>query len=84
MSFPVEKQKTKTKTKTKKQVNKKKTLHAFFISNTRLKFKNQAKAKQHFETELWLFENESVSSSMLASKTNLRYSKNCAKSKCLL
>ena len=42
--------------------------------------KNQAKAKQHTEAEFLLFENYSLSSSMLSSKTNIRYSKkNCKK-----
>ena len=37
--------------------------------NTKLKLaKNEAKAKQHPETELLLFENYSLSSSMLSSK----------------
>ena len=41
-----------------------------------LKFtKNQAKAKQHLEAELLLFENISISSSMLSSKNNWRNSK---------
>ena len=61
----------------------------FFICNTSksstwLKLaKNQAKAKQHPETELMLIENYSNSSFMLSPKTNMRYSKKCAKSKCL-
>ena len=55
-----------------------------FISNARLKLaKNQAKTKQHPETEILLFENYSLSSSMLSSKTNLRCSKKCAKNKCV-
>ena len=55
--------------------------HAFFISNTfisntRLKLtKNQAKSKQHPEAKLLLFENYSLSSSMLSSKNNWRFSK---------
>ena len=54
-----------------------------FISNTRLKLaKYQAKAKQHSETELLLFEIYTLSSFMLSSKTNMRYSKKCAKNKC--
>ena len=54
----------------------------FFISNTRLKLaKNQTKGKQHLEAELALFENYSLSSSMLSSKTNMRYSKKFAKNK---
>ena len=57
-------------------------IHAFFISNTRLKLaKNQAKAKQQPETKLLRFENYSLSSSMLSCKTNLRFSKKCAKNK---
>ena len=55
-----------------------------FISNSRLKLaKNQAKAKQHPEVELLLFENYSLSSYILSSKTNLRYRKKCAKNKCV-
>ena len=45
--------------------------------------KNQAKAKQHLEVEFLSFENYSLSTSMFSSKTNLRYSKKCAKSKCI-
>ena len=46
------------------------------MSNTRVKLaKNQAKAKQQPEAELLLFENYSLSSFMLPSKTNLKYSK---------
>ena len=53
-----------------------------FISKTRLKLtENQAKAKQHPETERLLFENYSLSSSMLSSKAYMRYSKKCAKNK---
>ena len=40
--------------------------------------KNQAKAEQHHETELLLIENYSLSSFILSSKTNMRYSKKCA------
>ena len=40
------------------------------------------KAKQHSETELLLCQNYSFSSPMLSSKTNMRYSKKCAKNKC--
>ena len=51
--------------------------------NARLKLaKNQAKAKQHPEAELLLFENFSLSSSTLSSKNNRRYSKKCTKNKC--
>ena len=47
-------------------------VHAFFISDTRLKFaKYQAKAKQHPEAKLFLFENYSLSSFMLSSKTKI-------------
>ena len=53
-------------------------LSCFFISNTRLKLaKNKLKAKQ----QLILFENYSISSSMLSSKTNIRYSKKRIKNK---
>ena len=38
--------------------------------------KNQAKAKQHLEVELLLFENFSLPSSTLSSKHNKWYSKN--------
>ena len=41
--------------------------------------KNQAKAKQHPEAELLLFENYSHSSSTLSSKNNRTYSKKLAK-----
>ena len=51
----------------------------FFISNT----KSQAKAKQHIEVEFLPFENYSLSTSLFSSKSNLRYSKKCAKSKCI-
>ena len=45
--------------------------------------KNKAKAKQQPQIELMLFENYPLSSSMLSSKTNFRYSKKCAKNKCI-
>ena len=49
-----------------------------FISNARLALaKNQA--KQHPEDEILLFENHSLSSSMLSSKIDSRYSKKCRK-----
>ena len=38
--------------------------------------KIQTKAKQHSEAEILLFENYSLSSSMLSSKNNRRHSKN--------
>ena len=51
-----------------------------FISNTRLKLaKNWAKAKQHPETKLLLFENYLLSSSTLLSKSNRVYSEKRAK-----
>ena len=37
--------------------------------------KNQEKARQHPEAELFLFENDLLSSSMLSAKSNKRYSK---------
>ena len=37
--------------------------------------RNPAKARQHLEAELLLFENYSLSSYMLSSKNNRRYSK---------
>ena len=53
-----------------------------FISNAKLKSsKNQAKAKRHSKAELLLFENYSLSSSTLSSKSNRRYSKRCTKNK---
>ena len=60
-------------------------MNAFFISTTfvgnrRPKLaKNQAKAKQHSEAELLLFENNPHSSSKLSSKNNRTYSKKCTK-----
>ena len=54
------------------------------MSSTWLKLtKNQANAKQHPEAELLLFENYLSSLSMASSKTNMRYSKICAKSRCV-
>ena len=52
-----------------------------FISNARLKLakKNQARAKEHRETILFLCENYSLSSSTLSSKNNRWYSKKCTK-----
>ena len=53
-----------------------------FISNARLILvKNQAKAKQHPEVELLVFENYLLFSSTLSFKNNRRYSKKCAKNK---
>ena len=43
--------------------------------------KNQAKAKQHPEAKLLLFENYSLSSFKLSYKNNRRYSKTCKKGK---
>ena len=55
-----------------------------FISNTRLKLaKYRAKVKQHPEAGFLLFANFSLSSAMLSSKSNMRYSKKCAKNKCI-
>ena len=60
-------------------------LHTFFISNTfvsntYLKLtKNQVKAKQHPNAELWLFENYYLSSTTLSSKYNTTYFKECVK-----
>ena len=48
-----------------------------FLSNPRLKLSYQAKAKQHPEAELLVFENYSLPWSRLSSKTNLKYSKKC-------
>ena len=43
----------------------------FFVNNTSLKLvKNQAKAKQHPQAEVLLFENYSLSSSILSSKNS--------------
>ena len=44
--------------------------------------KNQVKAKQYPEAELLLFENYTLSSYLLSSKTSMRYSKKCAKNSC--
>ena len=53
-----------------------------FISNAWLKLvKIQAKAKQHSETELLLFENYLLVSSTLSTKNNRKYSKICTKNK---
>ena len=41
--------------------------------------KDQEKAKQHPEAELLLLRNYSLSSSLLSSKNNKRYSETCAK-----
>ena len=50
------------------------------INNAKLKLaKNQAKAKQHPEAELLLFENYSLLSSKLSSKNSRRYSKKYTK-----
>ena len=46
-------------------------------------FYKQDFCKQQPETELLLFENYSLSSSMLSSKTNMRYSKKCTRNKCI-
>ena len=53
-----------------------------FISNAKLKLlKNQAKAKQHPDAELSLFENYSLFSFTLSSRNNMRYTKNVQKKK---
>ena len=53
-----------------------------FISNAWLKLvKIQAKAKQHSETELLLFENYLLFSSTLSTKNNRKYFKICTKNK---
>ena len=43
--------------------------------------KNQGKAKQHPEAEPLLLRNYSLSSFMLSTKNNKRYSETCAKNK---
>ena len=45
--------------------------------------KNQAESTQYPEAELLLLENYSLSSSILSSKNNRRYSKKCTKNKCV-
>ena len=56
-----------------------------FISSARLKLaKNQAKAKQHLEIELLLFENYSLSSTKLSSKKSRKYSKKMHKKQVVL
>ena len=53
-----------------------------FISNARLKLaKNQAKAKQHPNAEILLFENYLLSAPTLSFKNNRRYSKKVQKTK---
>ena len=53
-----------------------------FISKTKLKLaKNKTNAKHHPEAVFLLFENHLLFSSMLWSKSNLRYSQKCAKNK---
>ena len=55
-----------------------------FISNSRLKLpKIQANAKQHPETELFLFENYSHSSATLSNRNNRTYSKKKQNKKCV-
>ena len=72
---------TKYKSITVKKIDR---LQTVFINNTWLKLaKNQAKAKQHPEAELLLFENYSLSFSTLSSKNNKLFSKNCTKNKCV-
>ena len=58
------------------------TQHVYKQNQAEIGKKSQAKAKHHPEAELLLFENYSLLSSMLSSKTNMRYSKRCAKNKC--
>ena len=50
-----------------------------FINNAKPSKQCQAKAKQHSEAKLLLFENYSLLSSMLSSKNSSRYSKNYIK-----
>ena len=53
-----------------------------FVSNIRLKLaKNQAKAKQHTEAKILLFESFSLSLSMLSSKNDRKYSKKYSENK---
>ena len=53
-----------------------------FIRNARLKLaENHAKAKQHPEAKILLFENYSFSSSTLSCKYDRRYSWKCTKNK---
>ena len=55
-------------------------INSTFISNARLKLaKYQAKAEQHSEAELLLFENHLLSSSTFSFENNRRYSKNIQK-----
>ena len=53
-----------------------------FVSKTKLKLaKNKTNAKHHPEAAFLLFENHLLFSSILWSKSNLRYSQKCAKNK---
>ena len=53
-----------------------------FISNAMVKLvKNQAKAEQHPEAKLLLFENYLISVSKLSSTNNSKYSKKCTENK---
>ena len=57
------------------------------MNSTRLKLaKNEAKAKQHPEDELLLFENYLFSSFMVSSKsskTNMKHPKKCVNKECI-
>ena len=55
----------------------------FFISDRVKLAKNQAKAKQHLEASLLLFESYSLSSSTLSYKNNRRYSKKFRVNRCV-
>ena len=55
--------------------------HKAEIGNKKKKKKRKARDKQQPEAELLLFENYTLSSSMLPSKTTLRYSKKYCKRK---
>ena len=57
------------------------SLNAFLYKQRNKLGQNQAKAKQHLQAELLLFENYLLSASKL-SKNNRRYSKECTKNKC--
>ena len=57
---------------------------AEIISNPRLKLaKNQAKAKQHPQAKLLLFEHYLLSSFTLSFKHNRKYSEKCTRNKCV-
>ena len=81
-TIPLELSQTSKKKKKKKQPRTYTLIYISntFITNAWLKLaKKQAKAKQHPEAELRLFENHSLFSSTLSPKNNRKYLKNTKK-----